>query len=178
MQGFLKKHNPGVAHHSLKVSWTRTEQTVSIDFQVQKRDGKPWVTSTEFGDDWRKNWGLWDKDVFEAFLQLRNSKDDIHAPYLELQVSPANQPFALLIVEPRKTFHAPENLEFTTKVEIEGRALKANLTVTLPSELRGDKLFGGFFSCLGEAPREFFALEPNPEEKPDFHRPELFISLD
>lgn len=178
MQGFLKKHNPGVAHHSLKVSWTRVDNTVTIDFQVQKRDSSSWVTSDEFGDDWRKNWGLWDKDVFEAFLQLRSSHDDVRAPYLEIQVSPLNQPFALLIVEPRKTFHAPENLELKTSVEIEGRTLKANLTVVLPSELRGDKLFGGFFSCLGEAPREFFALEPNPEDKPDFHRPELFVPLD
>lgn len=178
MQGFLKKHNPGVAHHSLKVSWSRSEDSVQIDFQVQKRDGSPWVTSDEFGEDWRKNWGLWDKDVFEAFLQLRNSPDDIRAPYLEVQVSPLNQAFALLIVEPRKTFHAPEKLDLKTSVETEGRSLKASLTVKLPNELRGNFLFGGFFSCLGESPREFFALEPNPEEKPDFHRPELFVALD
>lgn len=178
MQGFLKKHHPGAARHSLKVSWTRNENTVSIDYQVQKRDSSPWISSNEFGDDWRKNWGLWDKDVFEAFLQLRSSHDDLRAPYLEIQVSPLNQPFALLIVEPRKTFHAPEKLDLKTKVEIEGRTLKANLTVVLPEELRGKLLYGGFFSCLGEAPREFYALEPNPEEKPDFHRPELFIPLD
>lgn len=157
----------------------REGRQVSIDFSVTKRSNTPWVTDTSFGEDWNKNWGLWNKDVVEAFLQLRADPLDLRAPYLEVQVSPLGQPFALLIVEPRKTFHPPaSDLVFTSHVTLEQRVWTAHMEITLPAELRGDLLYGGFFSCLLEGNREYYALELNPEEKPDFHRPELFQVLD
>lgn len=58
-----------------------------------------------------KNWGLWEYDVFEAFLSFADNS----LPYLELQVSPLNQKFALLIEEPRKTSAYPESCPFETK---------------------------------------------------------------
>lgn len=178
MQVFLKKHGPGHSHHSLKVNWSREGRVVKIEFQIQKRTSAPWLVDENFGPDWSKNWGLWNKDVFEVFLQLRKDASDQTAPYLEIQVSPRNQPFALVIVEPRKTFHPPQELNFQTEVVTEGRTFIGKMEVTLPEDLKGDLLFGGFFSCLGENPREFYALEPNPEQNPDFHRPELFLTLD
>lgn len=178
MQAFLKKHGTGPACHSLKINWQRSGSRITIDFTVQKRVSTPWLSDSSFGQDWAKNWGLWNKDVVEAFLQLRAHEHDTGAPYLEIQVSPLNQPFALIIVEPRKTFHAPVTLDFQTQSSIEGRVWTGKLTVDLPSDLVGDKLYGGFFSCLAEGPREYYALEPNPEQNPDFHRPELFLPLD
>lgn len=179
MQAFLKKHGLGTSYHGVKVSWKRTDRTVSIDFTVTKRSNTPWAVDETFGTDWNKNWGLWNKDVVEAFLQLRSDPDDLRAPYLEIQVSPMNQPFALLIVEPRKTFHPPApDLVFSGEVTLDQKVWTAHMEITLPAELKGDLLYGGFFSCLLEGNREFYALEPNPEEKPDFHRPELFLSLD
>ncbi len=178
MQVYLQKHASSHAHHTVKIIWQRVGREVSIEYAVQKRDGSPWLSDPVYGSDWSKNWGLWNKDVVEAFLQLRSTPDDLNAPYLEIQVSPANQPFALIIREPRKVFHAPAVLDFKTEALVEGRGLKGTMTVTLPEELQGDLLYGGFFSCLSTEPREFYALEPNPEASPDFHRPELFISLD
>lgn len=179
MQAFLKKHAPGPSYHSIKVSWTRTGRKIELDFTVQKRSNSPWITDTSFGQDWNHNWGLWNKDVVEAFLQLRNDPTDLRAPYLEVQVSPLGQPFALIIVEPRKTFHPPaSDFVFTTSVNLEQRIWTAHMELTLPAEIRGEHLYGGFFSCLLEGNREYYALEPNPEDKPDFHRPELFLTLD
>jgi hypothetical protein len=178
MQAFLKKHAPGPALHTVKVNWSREGRVVTVDFQVQKRSSAPWLADPAMTMDYKRNWGLWNQDVVEAFLQLRQHDDDIKAAYLEIQVSPLNQPLALVIIEPRKTFHAPEELKFEHTVTVEGRSFSGQMKVTLPDEIKGEKLFGGCFACLSENPREYFALNPNPESNPDFHRPELFIGLD
>lgn len=178
MEAFLSKHGNDVARHRIKVSWERSADSVQINFEVHKRHGQPWFTDKDMTTDWKKNWGLWDHDVVEAFLQLRKSPQDLAAPYLEIQVSPLNQPFALIITEPRKTFFPPETLDFVTSVEEEGRIWKSSLKVKLPADLKGTHLYGGFFACLDQGPREFYALEVNPEDKPDFHQPELFLSLE
>lgn len=178
MQAYLKKHGGTFAGHSVRINWERNGDQVQIEFQVQKRTGHAWQTDPVFTNDWSKNWGLWNKDVVEAFLQLRKDENDLKAPYLEIQVSPLNQPFALIITEPRKTFFAPKALAFNTEVELDNKFWTGKMTVTLPSELSGTKLYGGFFACLTTEPREYYALEPNPEHSPDFHRPELFLALD
>jgi hypothetical protein len=178
MQAYLKKHGDSFSHHTLKVNWERVNQTLIIDFLIQKRTGPGWQTDPLFSADWLKNWGLWNKDVFEAFLQLRSSPDDLSAPYLEIQVSPLNQPFALIITEPRKTYSPPLKLDFETSVEISDKFWKGKMTLNFPDELKGALLYGGFFSCLATGPREYYALAPNPEVNPDFHRPELFLSLE
>jgi hypothetical protein len=177
MQAYLKKHGPGVAEHRIKVEWEILNREVRVKFNISKRTSKPWLAEEEFTEDWSKNWGLWNTDVIEAFIQLRKTPDDLKAPYLEVQLSPLNQPFALVIIEPRKTFHAPAELEFTHSGEVDQRVWSGEMNFTLPNDLEGDLVYGGFFSCLDHGPREFYALEPNPEENPDFHRPELFLPL-
>lgn len=178
MQIFLQKHGPGVAAHRLKMSGKREKQEFTFEFEVLKRDSTDWHVDAAFTGDYQSNWGLWNKDVVEAFLQLRSHPNDFKAPYLEIQLSPLNQPFALVITEPRKTFYAPKDLVFLTESETNGKIWKGKFTVTLPPDLKGDYLYGGFFSCLGYDPREYFAVEPNPETAPDFHRPEFFFPMD
>lgn len=178
MQAYLKKHGSTFANHIIKVNWERKLNSVMIDFQIQKRTGPAWNTDPVFSQDWAKNWGLWNKDVFEAFLQLRSHANDLAAPYLEIQVSPLNQPFALVITEPRKTFFAPKVLNYKTQVQTEAKLWAGKMDIELPNDLSGPQLYGGFFSCLSQEPREYYALEPNPEANPDFHRPELFLRLD
>jgi hypothetical protein len=177
MQAYLKKHGPGPAAHSLKVEWVVHGREITVFFRVQKRINKPWLSDEIFTKDWSKNWGLWNKDVVEAFFQLRSHAEDFKAPYLELQVSPLNQPFALIITEPRKTFTSPVSLDFSHEVSVENKIWTTSLKLTIPPDLEGDHLYGGFFSCLDQEPREYYALEPNPEASPDFHRPELFLPL-
>jgi hypothetical protein len=178
MQAFLKKHGPGVAVHSVRASWVRQGDLVTIDFKVQKRNSSPWISDPSFTEDYKQNWGLWEKDVVEAFLQLRSHPGEVHAPYLELQVSPRNQPFALVIVEPRLQYFPPQELKLRTEAATDPRSWTAKIEVTLPPTLKGDLLYGGFFACLSGEPREFYASEPNPEPKPDFHQPALFLPLD
>lgn len=178
MQAFLKKHGHGTALHGIKINWLREDRKVTISFSVQKRTSAPWLHDSIMTMDYTKNWGLWNKDVVEAFLQLRKDPQDLKAPYLEIQVSPLNQPFALVITEPRQKYFVPQNLSFSTSSSTEGRTWTGNLEVILPPELSGEHLYGGFFSCLTHGPREYYALEPNPEPNPDFHRPELFFPLD
>src|SRR5690606_8395580 len=102
-------------------------------------------------------------DVVEAFIQLREHPEDLGAPYLEVQVSPLNQPFALIVTEPRKTFFAPKSLEFKHEVKVEERSWSSTLEVMIPDALKGELLYGGFFSILSQEPREFYALGPNAE---------------
>ena len=177
MQAYLKRHSPGHAGHSVKVNWNIEDRLVTIDFSVTKRSRRPWLSDPIFSSDWSANWGLWNKDVVEAFLQLRSHSDDLKAPYLEIQVSPLNQPFALVITEPRKVFGAPKKLDFSHDVVVDEKTWTSTLSITLPDELQGSQLFGGFFACLDHEPREFYALEPNQEVNPDFHRPELFLPM-
>ena len=178
MQAYLKKHGPSFSGHSIKINWQRFDRNVEINFQVQKRLGPSWQVDEVYTKDWSKNWGLWNKDVVEAFLQLRDNDSDLEAPYLEIQLSPLNQPFALIVTEPRKKFFAPPSLDFKTEVTLSDKLWTGKMMVTLPEELRGGQLYGGFFSCLTKDPREYYALEPNPETNPDFHRPELFLKLE
>lgn len=177
MQAYLKKHGSGHAGHSLKVEWEIHGREAQLKFTVTKRSSEAWHTDAVFTQDWSKNWGLWNKDVVEAFIQLRSTPDDIKAPYIEVQLSPLNQPFALIIEEPRKTFFAPKALTFTHESNVDGKIWTSVMKFTLPEELKGELPFGGFFSCIGTSAREFYALEPNPEAQPDFHRPELFLPL-
>ena len=178
MQAYLKKHGPSFQAHNLKISFERKGRLVIIDFEMQKRLGVPWQTDPNFSTDYLKNWGLWNKDVVEAFLQLRSHEGDVQAPYLEVQVSPLNQPFALIIKEPRKVYYPPENLIFKTEVTLTDKLWTGKLEVELPPDLTGDSLYGGFYACVSADPREYYALQPNIEVAPDFHRPELFLLLD
>lgn len=177
MQAYLKKHGPDFSDHRIKVDWQVSGRVVTLEFQIQKRMGPPWQTDEVFTEDWSKNWGLWNKDVVEAFLQLRKNPEDTKAAYLEIQLSPLNQPFALIVTDPRKTFFAPKNLIHTSEVILTDKMWTAKLEVTIPEEIAGDLIFGGFFACLGATAREYYALNPNPEMNPDFHRPDLFLSL-
>lgn len=177
MQFFLKKHSAGVAVHLVKAEVLISDRKLTLHFTVSKRDNSEYCANPDLGDDYSKNWGLWENDVVEAFIQLRSTADEESAPYLEIQLSPLNQPFALLITKPRELFDYPENLDFSHEVTGEERTWRSTLTVTLPQQLQGEYLFLGLFACLGIGEREFFALNPNPEINPDFHRPELFENM-
>lgn len=149
-----------------------------LEWSMRVERSHPSVVNAKYGNDHRKNWELWNWDVVEAFLQLRSSAEDFTAPYLELQVSPLNQALALVIREPRVSFYTPLALEFQSHVETDPNGYTMRAKLRLPAELHGPQLWGGLFACLGESPREYWALKPNPEPTPDFHRPQLFQCLD
>ncbi len=166
--------------HAVDVRLTHVDEIFTLEFTVLKKKPNFWITSPHFQAENAKNWGLWEYDVVEAFIQARNSVEEVHAPYVEIQVSPMNQGFNLIIVEPRKLYYTPLELNFTHEVKTfeteETYGFQANISLVLP--WRDKFYFGNCFACLGHGEkREYFALNPNPELKPDFHRPELFALL-
>ncbi len=178
MSFVLKPHasvqNP---QHQVAGSLTQTGRLLQWTMEVRKPASLEWITDARFGRDPRKNWELWNFDVVETFLQLRKNAQDIHAPYLELQVSPLGQALQLIILKPRVSFYTPLSLEFKAETHLQDDHWKSEVRVELPKEFSNGELWGGMFACLGKNDRGFYSLSPNPEAKPDFHRPELFKKL-
>lgn len=142
---------------------------VSIQFEIEL--SRPY-TSDKFNHEF-ENWGLWEYDVFEAFL----TRSENNLPYLEIQVSPLNQNFALTIEEPRNKTEYPKSMPFGSKSSLEGNVWKGEMTIPLEN-IPGDGkiLKGNLHAILGQR-RDHFSLNLNRGDAPDFHRPEYFKDL-
>ena len=132
-------------------------------------------TSDKFVVDSYQNFGLWEFDVFEVFVQKCSGA------YIELQVSPLNQWFALKIIKPRT--QTEEIVDFgKTRVNgsLKNGAFQGEFIIDLaiiPGN--GHWVYGNLCACLGSKDhRSFYALSLNEEKSPDFHRPDLFLNLD
>lgn len=172
------------SHHSIaKPRWQVTGSVHRVgrllvwSMEVHGPAEQNWHTSEQFGSDVRKNWELWNFDVVEAFLQLRSHDGDVSAPYLEVQISPLKQGLALVILEPRKAFYTPMQMVWHAQNSVSKGHWKTTVELELPQDFSEGDLWGGLFACLGSGERDFYALNPNPEARPDFHRPELFQRL-
>jgi hypothetical protein len=164
-------HRHAHAQHVIEVSVSFADDFVHFDFVV--KDHKP-KTNPNFTTDYKSNWGLWDFDVVEVFVQRANTSH-----YLEVQLSPLGQPFALVIEKPREVFYAPSSLKAQFHTDYRGHDWHSRISIAIDDiPGSGQNLFGNCFACLGDTPhREYYALKINQEERPDFHRPDLFISL-
>jgi hypothetical protein len=154
----------------LKLSGRKLLWTMSCE-----GDGS-WNVNSNFSYDYRKNWELWNWDVLEAFVQLRRNASDFEAPYLELQISPENKAFSLIILKPRVSFYTPLDLKIHSEVSLSGNLWSMNCEVELPDVLRGHELFAGLFACLG-AHRVYYAPTKWPNAPLDFHQPQHFLSF-
>lgn len=171
MSKSLELHKNSAKHHDVDVSWKIEKDTIHFHFIVSHY--KP-HQDKKFGTDYQDNWGLWDFDVVEVFLQ----KDDSES-YLEFQSSPLGQPFALIVEKPREKFHAPKSFNYTVENKVTDKLWESSLTVDL-EDIPGSssRIIGNCFACLGpKESREYFALNINQEDNPDFHRPDLFVDL-
>jgi hypothetical protein len=178
MQLVLRPHS-SVARPQWEVSGSvnRAGRLVIWSMEVRGPLELAWNTDERFGSDIRKNWELWNFDVVEAFLQLRPTPEAVGAPYLEVQISPLKQGLALVILEPRKAYYTPLSLVWHAQNSVAAGLWKTSVELQLPSDFPEGELWGGLFACLGKGEREFYALNPNLEARPDFHRPELFRPL-
>lgn len=176
---FVLKPHSSVHHpqHQVAGSLIQQGRRLRWTMEVHKPNTLKWITDARFGSDPRKNWELWNFDVVETFLQLRQEASDVQAPYLELQVSPIGQALQLIILKPRVSFYTPLALEMNVQSRLEGDRWATEVELELPAEFSDGVLWGGMFACLGASERGFYSLNPNPEAKPDFHRPELFTKL-
>ena len=132
-------------------------------------------TSHDFSQVGYDNNGLWDYDVAEVFLQ----RGDGHTNYLELQVSPLDQKFALIIKRPRIETEHVSKLGSKLHGQYSNNVFSASFSVyatDIPG--KGSEIYGNIFCCLGpKDDRHYFGLNINPEVVPDYHRPELFKPL-
>lgn len=158
-------------NYSVKGQCSVVDERLVVDFEVSTKT--QWHTSEEFSTATYENWGLWNFDVVEVFVTGHHG----HLPYLEIQISPLGQTFALVIDEPRKIFAYPKDLKFNSSSKVEGNTWTAHLDVSLKS-IPGmvGMAKGNLHACLGLAPeREYFGLHIS--DRIDFHRPEFFQEL-
>jgi hypothetical protein len=122
-------------------------------------------------------WGLWDWDVVELFLQPRAGD----STYYEFQVSALGQFFELEIFEPRKRFNKEFSSGFGHKASMRPGGWTAEMRIPLAKlGWKGDAamLRGNAFAILGApSPRSYWSLFLPPQQKPDFHLPEKFLPL-
>ncbi|MBT2558599.1 hypothetical protein J7E24_12450 [Hymenobacter sp. ISL-91] len=180
----LRPHSvaPGTAAlPHVQVRWQLSaEGWFAATFRVTRPMGAAcWNCNPDFSrTDYRENWGLWEHDVVELFLQPRPHPEAQSGPYLEVQISPLGQPFALWVEEPARRFAPPAKLAFTKEVLLEPDAWQTRLSVRIPDYEPGALLFGNLTACLGPAQaRGFWGLALNAESTPDFHRPADFVQL-
>lgn len=157
---------------AVKVNYHLGSDHLLVEFDVITH--KMYTNNKYTQESW-DNWGLWDTDVVEVFIK----KDALNLEYLELQVSPLNQKFALLIKKPREDF-SKASPKFTKIESLKtDKGFRARFVIDykdIPGE--GNELFANFHACLGPTDkREYFSFNLNPEANPDFHRPEYFKSI-
>lgn len=157
--------------HQVRGQLSIEGSNVVVNFEVSFTSGLNY--SSKFTKDSIENWGLWEFDVVEVFL----TRTGLGMPYLEVQVSPLGQTFALIVKEPRKEYTYPENLQLQVSNQVANGIWKSQIVIPLsqiPGE--GDILKGNLHSCLGQTQaRQYFGL--NISDRIDFHRPEYFIEL-
>lgn len=173
----LHPHNSNKSSvYSPSVQWTILESSIEFTFEVLSGvlSEDKFYTSDVFGIDHKRNTNLWDFDVVEIFIHRGGQS------YLELQVSPLGQPFSYIIKKPRVECKIPEVFpaSFTTSIQGNQRN-KLICKLEIPfANIPGhsDTLKGGCFACLGKM-TEYYSLNPNIEDTPDYHRPDLFIDF-
>lgn len=162
------------------VRWQLTpEGWFEATFIVPLPPGAAWNVNLAYSrTDYRENWGLWEHDVVELFLQPRPHPEVASGPYLELQLSPLGQPFALLIKEPARRYAAPEALAFLRENSLGETTWRVRVAVQVPGYAPGAALFGNLTACLGPAgTRTYWGLTLNEDGEVDFHRPGEFVQL-
>ena len=164
---FLNPHKSNhCAYSPIRFDYEIQPESVCVNFFIPLNMA---YINSHFSKEGFSNSGLWNFDVAEVFIT--RSKDLL--PYLELQVSPARQKFALIVNEPRKKTMIPRNLHSTLSSSFEDKVFKANFNISLndiPGE--GNSLYANFFAIIGEeSNRNYFAWNINQDPLPDFHKP-------
>lgn len=172
MQILRRHHTNFKDFPSIAVSSQKQDGALVVDFDFKLPNAN---LNPNFNTEGWDNSGLWNYDVAEVFVK----KGSAPGPYLELQVSPLGQKFALLIHEPRVKTEEVEYLKTQVEVQYEDQNFQAKFIIAdedIPGE--GPGYYGNCFACLGESQtRGYFALNINPEKTPDYHRPDLFLEI-
>lgn len=156
----------------------RTEiDEIKVLFKVKKTESESWYSSENSSPEYYKNWGLWNTDVVEFFLQGRDQKEQSDLPYIEFLVNPSNDRFALMTLIPRKLTFTPQDLIFTSHHSLNQNSWTTELSIKNPFK-HSAMLWGNFHACLGpENKRQYYSAFHQSHPTPDFHRPDQFQLL-
>lgn len=125
------------------------------------------------------NWGLWEhNDVVEVFFQPRPTQAQWDLPYSEWQVSPLGTGFALEIIRPRVQYYCPLRTAWNAVTSLQENSWRTELLIPW-DQARAPYLGLGLFACLGpKTKRHYFSHLPDQQPPANFHRPELFMTLE
>lgn len=156
----------------MSLDYNISNNSVNIHFEVI---ADYLCINDDFSFDRYDNEGLWDFDVVEVFI----SRSLNNLPYLELQVSPIGQKFALFIDEPRKKTRKVIDITVDIATELTTYGFKASFSIPknlIPGD--SNEIFANFFACLGDKEeRSYFAFNVNNGTNPDYHLPKLFKKI-
>ena len=177
MQNLVPFDTPSHGLWKVECNLVKASQALIFDFLVIKDAGLAWNQVKTQDPQGFENWGLWEGDVIELFL----SRSEGNLPYLELQLSPFEQKFALVIEEPRKRFYYPQACPFQFESEKSESFWKGKILVKFV-DIPGasEKIFYQASACLGPTGKRcYFSSIFNEAGKNelDFHQPDLFKRL-
>jgi hypothetical protein len=174
----LESLHPGESGVGVALTLNPDSGILAVDFKVLTSGSRQVLPSLK---DPESNWGLWDGDVVEVFLQLGQS-GGTSGPYYEFQLSPLGQRFQLKVIRPRTEIDRDfrcSGLETRVASEKAGDGpWQARFEIPLRALGWDGKLTsirGGLFAILGEpADRTYWAAFLPPQDRPDFHLPAEF----
>lgn len=165
------------ARYSIKSQFRLDNSEIHISFEVEKQAEDNWYQEQSYSQEYYKNWGLWQTDVVEFFLQARDEEHQSQLPYIEFLMSPNNHKFALMTLVPRKIAYTPRDIEFSGSTSVSDNKWKSEFIIQNPFE-HSQMLWGNFHACLGHKDeRQYYSAFHLENPIPDFHRPEQFQLL-
>lgn len=155
----------------INYSVQRKLNKLQFNFNITKPTTYNWNTSKHYLQNHHGNWGLWEYDVIEFFIQPRENDSQILSPYYEFQLSPSNQTFELIIKSPRKCTFSPLKSNMQFKCQHKADLWSGEVTLVLPDS---KYYYGDVCAVLGEQNnREYYSFATD-DDIIDFHRPQNF----
>jgi hypothetical protein len=175
MQNLRPYYKNSTENYSVSTQINLNPQDIEVVFKVKCENG--FISKEEFDKNSLENWGLWETDVVECFIQPRSSEDKLTDKYFEMQLSPLAQPFALEITKPREEFATPKDWPVKMFSQVDGKVWTAKFIIP-SSFLNSEHIYIGLFACLGSGEREFFGTNIDEEGRLDFHKPQRFLAIE
>lgn len=130
----------------------------------------------------QERYGLWERDVCEAFI--RSPLEPGERSYKEFEVAPTGQWFDVAIRQPRRDviWDWQSGMQTAGAIEAERRIWRAAMAIPFSAfgfiPQMGDVWHGNLFRLSRwQGERQFLALSPTLTATPDYHVPERFVPL-
>lgn len=141
-------------------------QTLFFDIWVESAKSLA-SSSSLFSSVWQKNWGIWNGNVVEVFLQKKSSSH-----YEEFIVDFNSCCYWYGTIKPRAINYCPIGIPPIYHVQ------DNHVHIQWPIEGEAKDYVGNIHACLGDgAYREYFGIKLKATDAPDFHQPEFFVAM-